>query len=416
MQGRSPIPKADGAEADPNVTALLRGWKVDDKTGAPKTPPDAANVDFILRVDPRWRDLPRLNAFTGQVELCGQPLEDWMEMEAAVWLSSVYGCNVSEARLHSVLCMHAAQNKYHPVQDYLGSIEWDGEARIDTFLPGYVGTEDTALTRAYGKKFLLSCCARAWEPGCKVDTVLILSGAQGARKSSLLSALAGEDWFSDSPIDVTDPKASAERMQGVWIYELGELDTFRKAEATAIKLAISSRKDKFRPAYGRNTVTMPRPCVFVGTTNEQEILNDSTGSRRFWPVLMGRTDDEAVVRDRDQLWAEAMVCYRQGQQWWLTPDEEEMRKVASLPYRAVDPWEDAIREKLNEPGFVDRDGLEIRKVLLAIEPDTGRQTSLGQKRVQACLRTLGWCPSPHRPRGDGGSRKRMWIREENEQS
>jgi putative DNA primase/helicase len=185
------------------------------------------------------------------------------------------------------------------------------------------------------RAWLIQAVARALNPGCKADTVLILRGRQGSGKSTSLSILGG-DWFRDTPIDLAS-KDRFSALQGAWIYELAELDSLRRAEAQTLKAFVSSQRDSYRPSYGRNTRDVPRTTVFAGTTNDDEFLQDATGSRRWWVIETTTCDAQTLRQDRDQLWAEAVHAYRQGEGWHLDTDLEESRAVMAQRYEVSDP-------------------------------------------------------------------------------
>ena len=217
-------------------------------------------------------------------------------------------------------------NAFDPFLDYLKSLQWDNSPRGDNWLINHAGAADSTYTRAVSKRFLISVVARTFEPGCKVDTMLILSGDQGTKKSTLFNVLAGDEFFTDhlSPIDSKDAR---QELRGPAIVEMAELDAMNKKESTQIKAFITTRIDRLRESYGRTTNSYPRRCVFVGTTNETGYLKDSTGGRRFWPVsVKGKINIGAISKIRDQLWAEAVEWYRCGINWWLS-DEEELLAI-----------------------------------------------------------------------------------------
>lgn len=170
--------------------------------------------------------------------------------------------------------------------------------------------------------------ARIFKPGCKVDTMVILEGEQGAKKSSTLEAIGG-NWYKQLT-EHFDSKDLYIGFQGKLIIEVAELDAFRKAEASTIKKIISNPSDHYRPLYERQNAESPRRCVFVGTTNHGAYLEDETGARRFWPIECTRIDLDAVRQDRGQLFAEAVHAYKSGATWWEMPrqptvDEQEKR-------------------------------------------------------------------------------------------
>jgi len=238
-------------------------------------------------------------------------------------------------------------------------------------------------------------------PGCKVDTVLVLKGLQGARKSTWLKALAGDDWFSDTPLDLGNLRDCYQALQGVWLYELAELDSIRGRKATTVKALISSPKDRFRRSYGRNIETVERGGVITGTTNDQAILTDGTGSRRFWPVEVGKMDVEAVKRDRDQLWAEAVHLYNAGEQWWLSDDGEAERQEAADAYQEVDAWLAPIDEWL-----VGKSSVTVHEVSVEVlKKDAPSQHDA--RRISDCMRAAGWLPGARK--SVGGRKRRVWA-------
>ena len=176
--------------------------------------------------------------------------------------------------------------------------------------------------------------------------MLVLEGSQGARKSTALKILAGEEWFTDELPDLGS-KDAAMHMQGVWIIEIAEFDAIGKAEVSRIKAFLTRTTDRFRPPYGRYTIEVPRSCAFAGTVNPDTYLRDETGNRRFWPVRCGMIDIDALARDRDQLWAEAVARFRDGAIWWLDTPELVATATAEQAKRyQADAWDDLIEHWL----------------------------------------------------------------------
>ena len=246
-------------------------------------------------------------------------------------------------------------NKIHPVREYLNGLAWDGVERLDSMLIDYLAAEDTPFTRAVTRKWMVAACKRVFEPGCKFDTMLVLvSPQQGAGKSMLGDTLAGE-WFKDGLKNLNDKDAMQE-LQGKWIIEMGEMAATRKSSNEVIKQFISCRIDSYRKSFGEFTGDRPRQCVFIGSTNNREFIMDETGGRRFWPVEAHAGPDtsvqriEKLARDRDQLWAEAMVRYRGGEKVWL--DDPELLKeslVEQERFSQQDEWFGLVQDYLETP-------------------------------------------------------------------
>ena len=299
---------------------------------------------------------------------------------------------ITKDMTHQAVDIAAAECSFHPVRDYLESIEHDGVSRISTFFPAYLGADDTDYTRSIGCMFMISMVARIFRPGCKVDHLPVIEGAQGILKSSACRVLGGA-WFSDSLPDITAGKDASQHLRGKWLIEIAEMHALNRAEATQLKSFISREVERYRPSYGRKEVYEPRQCVFVGTTNHDTYLRDETGGRRFWPIKAGSVSIDALTRDRDQLFAEAVARYSEGMPWW--PDKEferaEIMPQQASRYEADDAWESIIDGWLREPeqtklGKVTIGG--IARNVLGFEKS--RIGTADQRRIAKVLTGLGW--------------------------
>lgn len=233
------------------------------------------NVVLILSHDPALAGRLAYNEMEHSIVTLGDL--PWRESKgASVWadvddlglwhyLERAYKLSCKDKNVAAVAVM-AQRNAFHPVCDYLDSCEWDGIPRVETLLVDCLGAEDTPYVRAVTRKTLVAAVARIYQPGIKFDNMLTLQGVQGIGKSSLLAKLGG-DWFSDT-FTTMQGKEAYEQVQGVWLMEIGELDSTKKAETSTVKLFISKTSDRYRPAYGRRIQEFPRQCVFFGTTNE----------------------------------------------------------------------------------------------------------------------------------------------------
>ena len=382
---------------------------LDDGTWEWVKPPKSSsrNIRAILLEDPRWKGEIRLNRHTDTIEIDGTRLADEMVVGIKMAVADSYDFEPSVERVHGMVTHVAGLNGYHPPRDYLRSLKWDGTARLDGMLSVYAGAEDGELNRTIGRRFMISCVARAMQPGCKVDTVLILAGAQGIGKSTFFRALAGGDqWFRDTAIDMRNKDAFL-ALKGAWIYEMAELASMRPRDAETVKQFLSAMVDSYRKPYGRTMVQEPRQCVFVGTTNEASFLTDPTGSRRFWPVqVKGRPDVLRLTADRDQLWAEAVAAYEGHERWYLETNEEEMLTEAHAAFEHEDPWEQVIGEWFDTapPG-----GATVSDLLhQALSMDVDKQTKGHEMRLTKILTRLGLKKT--RPRQLNGKRPTKWSR------
>jgi predicted P-loop ATPase len=239
------------------------------------------------------------------------------------------------------------------VKDYLGKLEWDGVERINEWLAKYLGCsrQHPEYLSSIGRWFLISMVARIFEPGCKCDYMVVLEGEQGVLKSTACGILGGE-WYNDTLPEIRggDDVRVTQHLRGKWVIEVGELSSIRTAEAESLKTFLTRRDERYIPKYGHNEVHEPRQCVFVGTTNKEEWLRDDTGGRRFWPVKVGTIDIDALKRDRDQLFAEAVVAYNRSARWWPDRDFEARFIKPEQESRYVeDAWEGLISVWLDRP-------------------------------------------------------------------
>ncbi len=290
--------------------------------------PVGANANTIFQNDKSWKGFIRFNEITREIDIFGGPLmgapKASMDVEAANWLAqSEYKLYLSSREVGDQMLAVARKNAYDPLRDWLESLVWDGITRTNTFFTDYFGAEgDPVHLEAISRCFLISCVARAMQPGCLVHTVPILIGGQGVGKSRSLKAL-GDPYFTDSGLDI-GTKDSRISIASKWIVEMAELAGVHNVDIDKLKAFISSGTDDFRPPYGRVSESFKRRCVFVGSTNKEEVLSDWTGNRRFWPMRVRgdfKIDVEGVAKIRDQLFAEALVMYRAGKQWHLTDSE-----------------------------------------------------------------------------------------------
>jgi len=286
---------------------------------------------------------------------------------------------------HSGVQAAAIQNRVHPVRAFLQGLVWDGVPRIDDWLSTYLGAEPSRYVRAVGAKFLIGAIARIMQPGCKMDSMLVLEGEQGVGKSSAVRLLFGDDWFADALPDISG-KEAALQIQAKWVIEMSELDAFRRKEITEIKAFLSRTSDRYRPPYGRYAIDKPRQCVFVGTTNCDDYLKDSTGNRRFWPVWCTKADLSRLEVDREQIWSEALTRYSEGGQWHLTPEEEALAQIEQAGRMAEDPWASLIDAYVWTKDKVTTEEVLEKGIDLAVD----RRDQLARRRVNAHLMRWGW--------------------------
>ena len=348
-----------GAEESEDPDAW-RGRLQVDKKGV--FTPTVENLRLIMLNDPLLAGKIRYNEFTQRLHAVSalpwrRDPHMWEDADDAGlrWYMEKCWNITGRNAVSDALELVKQANKYHPVREYLNGLEWDGVERLDAMLIHYLAAEDTPLVRAMTRKWMVAACKRVYEPGCKFDTMLVVvSPTQGAGKSMLGDTLAGE-WFKDG-LKNLEGKDAMQELQGKWIVEMGEMAATKKSSNEVIKQFITCRVDSYRASYGRYSVDRARQCVFIGSTNNREFILDETGGRRFWPVESHATPEtsvariEQLARDRDQLWAEAMVRYRAGEKLWMDDAELMTEALAEQErYTQQDEWHGMVLDYLDTP-------------------------------------------------------------------
>lgn len=318
--------------------------------------PVLSNVISILEADPHYKGRASFDAFRQRIQwrearanetADDVPLADHHLDTLRDELGQDYRMHVTADVAHQAIRRVAKINERHPVREALAKLPpWDRVDRLAGLLPRYLGAADTPLNREIGTRWAISAVARILAPGCKVDTTLVLQGPQGCGKSTWVQMMALRPaWFSDTPLNLGDKDAFI-GLQGVWLYEIGELAATRKKDVEIVKAFLTAQSDRVRLPYDKCTTDLPRQNVFVGTTNEEQFLTDSTGARRFWPVRVKALDRKALAADLAQLWAQALYLYRDARPgsvpWLLPPEVAAELAERHEEHSARHPWEDAL--------------------------------------------------------------------------
>ncbi len=291
------------------------------------------NIATIIRCDKNLKNIV-YNEFKDTIDVIGalpwkQVKPGWNDSDLAnakVYFEKVYGIWSPTKFKDALLAVVSADRLYHPIKEYFATLSWDGVERIDTLLIDYFGANDSRYVREVTRKTLVAAVARIFKPGVKFDSILVLSGPQGMGKSTFF-AILGREWFSDS-LSISDmrDKTAAEKLQGYWILEISEMNGIKKTDVETVKSFVTRQDDKFRQAYGVNVESHPRSCIIVGSTNsESGFLRDVTGNRRFWPVHVPGTGAHHPweVTEVDQIWAEAIEYYKNGEELFLKGEAAE---------------------------------------------------------------------------------------------
>lgn len=352
--------------------------------------PNHANIVYVLQHDPLYAaDRIWHDEFYDKVLIANSPVRQWrdeddtqtaVDMQSRFWIR-----NASTSTVAAAVRYVARQRSRHCVRDWMNTLVWDGTPRIETAFEDYWGADGSAYIKAASRNFLIGIPARIYLPGCKLDTMPVFEGAQGIKKSTALAVLGGE-WTLTSSRSVESVEFF-KALRGKLIVEIGEMQSFSRADRSAVKNMLSTPIDTYRPSFGRHAVDYPRQSVFCGTVNGDEWADDDTGLRRFWPIACTEIDIPALVAARDQLFAEAVALFKAGASWWEMPGDET--QAVQLDRQHQDIWTQTILEWL-ETQFLP-DGVSIRDILshaCKVLPD--RQDRSAQLRVGRVLRLNGW--------------------------
>ena len=385
------LAEARASDAVSDFAAELEETEKDDKDWRTKLEikkdgsilPNARNALIILMYDSHLQSI-RLNTMTGMIEADVDALPwkrdfiFWQNTDSDqlyMWIANNHGVQFPKEIFQMALTSVANKRRFHPIEDYLQELpEWDGQERVERLLVDYLGADDTVFNREAIRKVLLAAIARIYHPGIKFDYMLVLNGPQGIGKSTFFGRLF-KGFLSDSltMLDMRD-KTGSEKLQGYWALEVAEMAGMRKADIECVKSFISRQEDIYRPAYGRVVEKHPRRCVIVGSTNSSTgFLRDISGNRRFWPVKCSGgklkpwnlTDEEL-----DQVWAEAMAAYNNGESLLLSKEAEELAAKEQREAIEEDPRMAQVVEYLEKPLPVNWDKLDLDTRRMFLEGDT----------------------------------------------
>jgi predicted P-loop ATPase len=372
------------------------------------------------------RKAPKLQGCLGFNELTGSPstrvawpwrpdagpLKDTDDLALGDWLCSEYKLKpASRATLSEAIETVADQRRFHPIRDWLTTLQHDGKPRIDKWLIYVLGMDPDKLPakrRVYlqmvGRFLLLGLVARVMKPGCKFDYSPVFEGLTGRGKSTFVKTLVGQDYFSDTHFDLGNGKDGFEQLEGLWGYELSELTALRKADSEQVKQFFSSMVDRFRGAYGKYVQAHPRQCVIFCSTNKKQYLYDLTGNRRFWPIWIDQPIKlEWLKKYRDQLFAEAFALYEAGERFSPTLEEEEEFFVPEQKLRLVETAvQSRLYELLTREGAPKEEGkltvdlnqhqtfVTLDRLVSALGADAAKSSSLLEGQIRGWLEANGW--------------------------
>lgn len=369
-------------------------------------------------------DLLQFNLFSNQVEFRKaapwhnllNSITNWRDEDGAMmklWLEKVLGFYIPTAKIIETIQSISHLYEYHPVKQYLQCLKWDEQPRLDTWLEYYCGAADNIYVQQVGAKALIGAVARIMTPGVKNDSILVLEGEQDIGKSFLVSVLGGA-WAAEIIIDPTNAKETVGDMQGNWIIEAAEMEFTKKSDVQSMKAFMTRCVDKVRLPYEKFTKTLPRSCIFIGTYNptaDNRYLHDLTGNRRFWPVNIKFVNIEQLKQDRDQLFAEAYVRFKQGERHYLT--DIRVKKLANeetAQRTSGEAWQDIIENWL-ENTSLPTDKLKMVTIAVDVLGLTAQLYNRhSQSRISQALKNLGYIAKIGR-NSKTKEIKRYWMKE-----
>lgn len=322
--------------------------------------PTFLNATIILKNDEKINAIPAFNKFSSRVEIgrTGKMWDSEHSYKVRKHIGRKYDVDFPESKIEQAIEDRAHANAFHPVQEYLESVEWDGTPRLSGLFVDYFKCDDNAYTREAAKCCLVAAVARVYEPGFKFDSVPVIGGAQGIGKSTFIEMLARREWYGE--LTSFDPKIAIEETQGRLIVELNEMGATNRHDLEVQKAFISSRSTTVRLAYARHPAEYRRQFILMGTTNQSEYLKDSTGNRRWWPIESkipyGESIDFGKLESEvDQIWAEAYTLYSiDDETTLLSKEAREIATSAQEEKRESDSWQGVIEAWLNEPAKTSR--------------------------------------------------------------
>lgn len=398
----APATAASG-EAPQSQVGRWLSWGLDrNGNGLPYT--NLNNAVRVLEADPNLKSLCWYDEFLQRV-LTNDPPREWSDADdinLTLYMQREIGLTkIGLDQVRNAVVVIAHRDTRNCVRDWMNSLTWDETPRIDHFFVDVFGAEDNDYVRAAGRNFWLSIAARVFKPGCKVDNMIVLEGAQGLGKSQALGII-GAEWFGEQHESATNAKAFAEVLQGKLVIEISEMDAFDRAEVKRVKGVVSSASDRYRDAYGRHAKDHPRQGVMIGTTNKDDWNRDETGARRFWPIrCSGLVRLDVLAENRAMLFAEAVAAFKAGGSWWEMPAERTGQEQRAR-YDA-DPWIGQVGDYVS----MLRETSTNEILIGCLHYSVREITRLEQMRVASCLRVLGWTNKGNVKRK--GVVVKMWV-------
>jgi putative DNA primase/helicase len=368
-----------------------------------------ANVGLVLDHMPEMLRGAYYDEFQDKTIVDRREWRDVDDTGLCMWLQEHIGLStITPGMVHAVIAHRLHATPRHWVREYLKALPCDDLPRIAHAFEDHWGVEpgfsqSSDYIRAVSANFFIGLIARVMRPGCQLDTMVVFEGHQGTRKSSALRVLGGAGYMLAT--ESINSKDFQQALRGAWIAEIGELESFSRADRDRIKAIISNPIDKYRGSYERHVREYPRQCLFAGTTNKDDWGNDDTGLRRFWPVWCGDIDLPGIVAHRDEWFAEAYRLYLTGASWWETPAAATL--TAQRDRQSEDIWTRLVMEHL-----IGKSEVYLQDVLRdACKVREAEMNHAHKLRIGSILRLAGWTKSNRRR---DGKQVKTWVAPDDE--
>lgn len=347
----------------------------------------------------------RYNELADRIEYRGDALKK-SDFSVIQLMMEPHGIIPTERDLTNAIELVAVENEYHPIREYLEGLPvWDKRNRLEIMFPRLFGSPDTKYEQMIGKRYMIGAVARVMNPGCKMDNMLVLEGPQSIGKSTALQILFTPEYFTEMVGSLRDHRRFVEQILGKWCVEFAEFETLNESSIEMIKAVVTIQIDRTTRNFSRVGATEhPRQSVLAATINPKKgcgYLKDPTGNRRFWPVRCKKVDFAKLTNYRQQLWAEALHRYKDGEQWHLEDEEYNLAAIEQTKRETVDIWEDMLEEYLDkEAKYASHEILYDR-----MKMDAAKQGQSEKNRLAGAMSKLGWINQPSKR---GGKSVRLW--------